>query len=111
MSRQWSTKKEDFLRSSVGFYQGLSPTAPPIASAPSCRVSTPCVPGTHEHAPAAVPNADSHAGDQSGGDPADAVATEIHTAVARVILKGMHAARMARPDLLRTVAQLARFPT
>ena len=44
-------------------------------------------------------------------DPTGVVAKEFHTAAARVIMKGMYVARMARPDRLRTIASLARFLT
>ena len=79
-------------------------------------------PETHESAPVALPSLDpdllaqsggdpTEASAKSGGDPADSAAREFHTAAARVIMKVMYAARRARPDLLRTIAYLARFPT
>ena len=48
---------------------------------------------------------------QSGGGPTDVVTKEFHTAAARARLSGVCAARMARPDLLRSIAYLARYST
>ena len=65
----------------------------------------------HEVAPAAMPRSDSELVDQSGGGPAEATAEASHIAVARVITNVTYAARMARPELLRTVVYLARCLT
>ena len=86
------------------------------------RVATPCTPETHEHAPAALPLPSAPTTDQSevdltdvetqgGVDPAESAATNFHTAAARVAMKVMYAARMARPDQLRSIAYLARYLT
>ena len=49
----------------------------------------------------------------SGGYPASPAgdSTSFHTSAARVSMKLMYAARMARPDLLRSIAYLARYLT
>ena len=107
--------------SSVELYVELFPTAPPMTAASSARVATPCMPESPQQAPAAVPSSDAH--DTSGGvepadteelggvDPAVGASRNFHTAAARVSMKVMYAARMARPDLLRTIAYLARYLT
>ena len=47
----------------------------------------------------------------SGAFPPEDKPKEFNTAAARVIMKIMYAARMARPDLLRTIGYLARYLT
>ena len=51
-------------------------------------------------------------GDDEGGvDPAGSAAKNFNTAAARVIMKVMYAARMARPDLSRSIAYVAKYLT
>jgi hypothetical protein len=108
---------EDFMRSCVELYRELFPKAPAFR-----EVSTPCWPEDHNNAEAA--KVVDNGGDVTalGGDvTADETYVEIadsetepkqfHTEAARVIMKIMYGARMARPDLLRTVSYLARFLT
>ena len=113
---------EDFLKSSVELYVELFSTAPSMTVASSARVATPCTPETREHAPAAllVPvatNTEQSEVDltdvepQGGVDPAESAAKNFHTEAARVVVKVMCAARMARPDLLRSIAYMARYLT
>ena len=100
----------------------LLSSAPSMTSASSARVSSPCIPETHEHAPTAALAPEGRAANkgevdrtdfdhQGGTDPAEAKEKSFHTAAARVIMEVTHAARMARPDLLRSTAYLARFLT
>ena len=79
-----------------------------MTAAPFARVAAPCMSGSHQQAPAAVPLSDAR--DTSGGvepadteelggvDPAVGASRNFHTAVARAIMKVVYAARMARPD-------------
>ena len=108
--------------SSVELYVELLPTAPSLAAASSVRVASPCTPEAHEHAPAAIPATSGLDADQGGADPTDAeslggvdpaesAAKSFRTAAARVIMKVMYAAIMARPDLLRSIAYQARCLT
>ena len=107
-------KMEDFLRLSVELYVERFPSAPPMTAASSVRVATPCMSESHEQAPAAIPassTCDVSGGvepadaEESGGvDPAVSAAKKFHTAAARVIMEVMYAARMARRDLLRSIA-------
>ena len=105
------------MRSCVKLYRELFPTAPAFRD-----VSTPCWPEDHNDAEAA--KVVDNGGDviALGGDvTADETYVEVadsetepnqfHTEAARVIMKIMYGARMARPDLLRTIAYLARFLT
>ena len=89
-----------------------------MTAASSARIATPCMPGTHDQAPAALPSSDTIVADQSGVDPAEiefpngvdpteSRATELHTAAARGILKAMYAARMAGQTYY---ARLRRWP-
>ena len=86
------------------------------------RVAALCTLETHGQAPAALltpaaPNTDqgevdlTDAEPQGGVDPAEGAAKNFHTVAARVIMKVMYAARMARPDSLRSIAYLARYLT
>ena len=100
---------EGFLRSPVGLCQELFPKAPPMSAASSARLSTPCMPETHDQAPAALPTSNTRVVDQSGVDPADldsqsgvdpteSTAKDSPTAAARVIMEVMCAGRVARSD-------------
>ena len=108
---------EGFLRSSVKLYMELYPQAPVLRV-----VSTPCWPEDHHDAETirvVFGGGDITAigGDVIANDTYDEVATsestskQFHTEAARVIMKIMYAARMARPDLIRTISFLARFLT
>ena len=75
-------------------------------------MQTPCTPEDHQQALAAIVNSEDEVADfASGAIPADDKPREFNTVVTRVIMKVMYAARMARPDLLRTIAYLARYLT
>jgi hypothetical protein len=50
-------------------------------------------------------------GGGGGGGSGDPPAKQFHTDAARVIMKVMYVATMARPDLTRTISFLARFLT
>ena len=117
-----SYNMEGFLKSSVELYVELFLAAPSMSSASSVRVASPCTPETHEHAPVAIPSpgalgADKSEGgltggdDQGGVDPAGSAAKNFNTAAARVIMKVMYAAGMARPDLSMSIAYLAWYLT
>ena len=108
---------EDFMRSCVKLYRELFPKAPVFRD-----VSTPCWPEDHNNAEAAkvVDNGGDVTAlggdvtaDETNAEVADAETEpkQFHTEAARVIMKIMYGARMARPDLLRTVSYLARFLT
>ena len=97
------------MRSCVKLYGELFPKAPVFRD-----VSTPCWPEDHNNAEAA--KVVDNGGDVTalGGDviaDAETEPKQFHTEAARVIMKIMYGARMARPDLLRTVSYLARFLT
>jgi hypothetical protein len=108
---------EDFLRSFVKLYRELFPKAPAFRD-----VSTPCWPEDHNDAEAAkVVNEGGDVtaigGDVTANDIYDEIAASEPTSkqfnieAARVIMKIMYAARMARPDLIRTISSVARFLT
>jgi hypothetical protein len=76
------------------------------------KVQTPCTPEDHQQAPAAVVNNEAEVAEYTSGDfPADESPKELNVPAARVIMKLMYCARMARPDLLRTISFLARYLT
>jgi hypothetical protein len=110
---------EDFLTSSLDLYRDLFPNAPKMNSVSAMIVHSPCVPEDHQFAPAAVGNSEEKVDlFASGAVPVESgdfsVAEEpkdFNVPAARVIMKLMYAARMARPDLLRTIAFLARCIT
>ena len=106
---------EDVMRSSVKLYRELFPMAPTFRD-----VSRPCWPEDHSDVEAAkVVNDGGDVTAMGGGvtakdtfdEVADSESTpkQFHTEAARVVMKIMYAARMARPDLLRTISCLARF--
>jgi hypothetical protein len=108
---------EDFMRSSVKLYRELFPMAPAFRD-----VSTPCWPEDHNDAESAKVVSDGGDVTAMGGDvtadetydeleDAEPTPKQFHTEAARVIMKIMYAARMARPDLIRTISFLARFLT
>ena len=115
---------EDFLRSSVELYLQLFPDAPKLKP-----VASPCIVEDHEDAPVAVPwtGTSDRQEDVLGvsgisGDAATAYtdtdcelevvrSQSFCVPVARVIMKIMYAARMARPDLIRAIGYLARYLT
>ena len=110
---------EDFLNSSLDLYRDLFPNAPKMNSVSAMKVQSPCVPEDHQLAPAAIGNSEEEV-DQyasgaipvtSGDFPVEVEPKDFNVPAARVIMKVMYAARMARPDLLRTIAFLARYLT
>ena len=100
---------EDVLNSSLELYRNLFPIAASMATTSSRKVQTPCTPEDHQQAPAAVVNSAAEVAEYASGDfPADESPKEFNVPVAKVIMKLMYCARMARPDLLRTISFLAR---
>ena len=103
---------EHCCNSSLELYRELFPTASPMTTVSSMKVQTPCMPEEHQQALAAIVNSQEEIAELvSGAIPAEDKPNEFKTAAARVIMKVMYAARMARPDLLRTIAYFARYPT
>ena len=83
-----------------------------MANTSSMKVQTPRTPEDHQQASAAVVNSEAEIADfVSGAIPVDDKPEEFNTAAARVLMKIMYAARMARPGLIRTMSHLARFLT
>ena len=115
---------EDFFRSAVLLYQELVPLSPKLPEEGTGQakcVSTPSMPETHNGADAAKAGGTESGGyptsepladdtDASGGRPTSSVHADrnFHTAAARVIMKVVCGARMARPDLLRAISYFAR---
>jgi hypothetical protein len=109
---------EDFLRSAVALYVGLLPTAPSLGADRKRRPSTPCMAENHSGAEAAKVGSEIGGGDSSDADGAvrgvqckEGEERPFHTAAAKVLMKMMYAARMARPDILRALSCLARYRT
>ena len=106
--------REDIMRSCVKVYLVLFPNAPAFR-----KVSTPCWPEDHKDAEAAKVVDDGGDVTALGGDvtadetyaevpDSEAEPKQFNSEAARVIMKIMYGARMARPDLLRTIGYLAR---
>ena len=123
---------EGFLRSTVALYAELFPTAPSLGADRRRRPSTPCMPENHSGAEAANVGLDIGGGDPSDidntvdvsrGNPSGADGAvrgvqyregnekPFHIAAAKVLMKMMYAARMARPDILRAISFLAGYLT
>ena len=94
------------------------PKAPEMGGGRSNRATAPCVVEDHQNAESAKVQEGNR--DLGGGTPAECTESALgksgggstfHTAAARVTMKHMYAARMARPDLLRSIAFLARYFT
>jgi hypothetical protein len=101
---------EDFLKSSLELYRNLFPNAASMATTSSMKVQTPCTPEDHQQAPAAVVSSEADVAEYASGDfLADESPKEFNVPAAKVIMKLMYCARMARPDLLRTISFLARY--
>ena len=111
---------EDVLKSSVEIYVDLPPDGAIVGALRLRRALRHLAPPeTHEQAPAAVPPPIARNPDQLGSDPedvgpqggvspAEGATKNVHTVVARVVMKVMYATRTARPDLLRSIAYVAR---
>ena len=98
----------DFLRQCVAKYRELADFAGEFPPAP-----TPFLTASAEHGPARVPS-ESVSGVTPGADDGggtDESRGELAAVAAKVIMKVLYAARMARYDLLRAVQGLARYMT
>jgi hypothetical protein len=75
-------------------------------------VQPPCTLEDHQQALAAIAHNEEEVAEHASGDfPVEVEPKDFNVPAARVIMKVMYAARMARPDLLRTIAFLARYLT